>query len=90
MNFSEALDFIHATSWQGSRLGLARIEELMALLGNPQKQLRFIHVAGTNGKGSVCAMLSEILPGQDTRQDFILPPPFRVTSDEGGWRGHFR
>lgn len=61
MNFSEALDFIHATSWQGSRLGLERIGELMELLGNPQKKLRFIHVAGSNGKGSVCAMLSEIL-----------------------------
>ena len=61
MNLSEALDFIHATSWQGSRLGLERIEALMELLGNPQKRLKFIHVAGTNGKGSVCAMLSEIL-----------------------------
>lgn len=61
MNLSEALDFIHATSWQGSRLGLERIGSLMELLGNPQKKLRFIHVAGTNGKGSVCAMLSEIL-----------------------------
>ncbi|WP_369281948.1 folylpolyglutamate synthase/dihydrofolate synthase family protein [Oscillibacter sp. GMB15532] len=61
MNLSQALEFIHATSWQGSRLGLERIEELMELLGNPQKRLKFIHVAGTNGKGSVCAMLSEIL-----------------------------
>ncbi len=61
MNLSQALEFIHATSWQGSRLGLERIEELMDLLGNPQKRLKFIHVAGTNGKGSVCAMLSEIL-----------------------------
>lgn len=61
MNFLEAMEFIHATSWQGSRLGLERIRSLMELLGNPQKKLRFIHVAGTNGKGSVCAMLSEIL-----------------------------
>ncbi len=61
MNLSQALEFIHATSWQGSRLGLERIEELMKRLGNPEKQLKFIHVAGTNGKGSVCAMLSEIL-----------------------------
>lgn len=61
MNFAEVMDFIQAASWQGSRLGLERIQKLMALLGDPQKQLRFIHVAGTNGKGSVCAMLSEIL-----------------------------
>jgi len=79
MNFSEALDFIHATSWQGSRLGLARIEELMALLGNPQKQLRFIHVAGTNGKGSVCAMLSEILARAGyTTGLYTSPHLFRV------------
>lgn len=61
MNLTEALAFIHATSWQGSRLGLKRIETLMGLLGNPQKQTKFIHVAGTNGKGSVCAMVSAIL-----------------------------
>ncbi len=79
MNFSEALDFIHATSWQGSRLGLARIEELMTLLGNPQKQLRFIHVAGTNGKGSVCAMLSEILARAGyTTGLYTSPHLFRV------------
>lgn len=79
MNFSEALDFIHATSWQGSRLGLARIEELMTLLGNPQKQLRFIHVTGTNGKGSVCAMLSEILARAGyTTGLYTSPHLFRV------------
>lgn len=61
MNLTEALAFIHATSWQDSRLGLKRIETLMGLLGNPQKQTKFIHVAGTNGKGSVCAMVSAIL-----------------------------
>lgn len=61
MNLTEALAFIHATSWQGSRLGLERIETLMGLLGDPQKQTKFIHVAGTNGKGSVCAMVSAIL-----------------------------
>lgn len=79
MNLSEALDFIHATSWQGSRLGLERIEELMELLGNPQKQLRFIHVAGTNGKGSVCAMLSEILTRAGYRTGLYTSPHlFRI------------
>ncbi len=46
---------------QGSWLGLERMNELLRLLGDPHKELRFIHVAGTNGKGSVCVMLSSIL-----------------------------
>lgn len=54
-------EFLHATSWQGSRLGLERMEELMALLGHPEKNMRFIHVTGTNGKGSVAVMLASIL-----------------------------
>ena len=42
-------------------LGLERIEELLAQLGNPQDTLRFVHVAGTNGKGSTCPFVSSIL-----------------------------
>ncbi|HCI21785.1 MAG TPA: bifunctional folylpolyglutamate synthase/dihydrofolate synthase, partial [Clostridiales bacterium] len=51
MELNEALAFIHATDWKGSRLGLERMRELMHRLGNPQDSLKFIHVAGTNGKG---------------------------------------
>ncbi len=47
--------------WTGSRLGLSRMAELLERLGRPQDDLRFVHVAGTNGKGSVCAYLSRIL-----------------------------
>jgi len=61
MGIEEALAFIHATSWMGSKLGLERMHELMTKLGNPQNELRVIHVAGSNGKGSACAILSSIL-----------------------------
>ncbi len=61
MNYEEALEFIHSTEWQGSRPGLSRITELMEKLGNPEKDLKFVHVAGTNGKGSFCAMLDSVL-----------------------------
>ncbi len=61
MTYKEALEYIHSVSWQGSRPGLERITELCSLLGNPQNRLRFIHVAGTNGKGSFCSMISQIL-----------------------------
>lgn len=60
MTYKEAMQYIHSVSWRGSRPGLERIRVLCELLGNPQDKLSFIHVAGTNGKGSVCAMLAEI------------------------------
>lgn len=61
MTYQEAIDFIHAADWKGSVLGLERIIELMDILGNPQDTLKFVHVAGTNGKGSTSVMLSTIL-----------------------------
>ena len=60
-SFEDAMAFIHSTSWKGSKLGLSRIAELLELLGNPQKKLKFIHIAGTNGKGSTAAMLAGVL-----------------------------
>ena len=53
--------FIHERVWQGSKPGLARTRELLWKMGNPQERLRFVHVAGTNGKGSVSAMLASVL-----------------------------
>lgn len=61
MTYSESLEYIKKLSQRGSRPGLERIKKLLSLIGDPQKNLRCIHVAGTNGKGSVCAMLSSIL-----------------------------
>ncbi len=57
----DAITFIHNTQKFGSKLGLAGITELLRRLGNPQDDLRFIHIAGTNGKGSVAAMTACIL-----------------------------
>ena len=61
MNYEEALHFIHNTTKFGSKLGLTNIRELLERLGNPHKSLKFIHVAGTNGKGSVTASLACVL-----------------------------
>ena len=61
MTRDEAVEYIEQAGWSATRLGLARTEELLARLGDPQKDLRFIHVAGSNGKGSTCAMLDSIL-----------------------------
>jgi dihydrofolate synthase/folylpolyglutamate synthase len=59
--YPEALDHIFSLSKFGSKLGLERIQRIMAKLGNPEQQLRFVHVAGTKGKGSVCAFTARIL-----------------------------
>jgi len=61
MNYDEALNYIHSISWTFCKPGLERISELCKALGNPEKELKFVHVAGTNGKGSFCSMLSSIL-----------------------------
>ena len=61
MTITEAIDYINAHTWSQWKLGLSRTEELLRLLGAPQKELRFVHVAGSNGKGSTCAMVERIL-----------------------------
>ncbi len=61
MTYDEAVSYIHSVSWRGSRPGLSRITELCRRLGDPQDKLKFVHVAGTNGKGSFCAMLEGVL-----------------------------
>jgi len=61
MTYDEALKYIHGISWTFCKPGLERISELCERLGNPQNDLKFVHVAGTNGKGSFCSMLSSVL-----------------------------
>ncbi len=60
MNCNQAIDYIHSFEKFGIKPGLERISALCELLGNPQNDLKFIHVAGTNGKGSTSTMLSNI------------------------------
>lgn len=61
MTAKEAIEYIHSVSWKGSRPGLERTRELLDRMGDPQKKLQFIHIAGTNGKGSTAAMLASVL-----------------------------
>lgn len=61
MNYDDTLKYIHSVSNFFCKPGLSRIGELCEKIGNPQNELKFIHVAGTNGKGSFCKMLSSIL-----------------------------
>ena len=57
MTYEEALRYYAQIDMMGSHLGLDRMAELLRRLGNPEKQLKFLHVAGTNGKGSTAALL---------------------------------
>ena len=61
MNYLEAIEFIHSIPWANKKLGLDRIRKLLAAMGDPQKHLKFVHVAGTNGKGSICEMTTRVL-----------------------------
>ena len=74
MTYKEALEYIHSVTWMGSRPGLSRITELCEKLNNPQNGLRFVHVAGTNGKGSFSCMLSEILSAAGYRVGLFTSP----------------
>ena len=59
--YSEAINLLTSKGRFHIELGLDRIKSVLELFGNPQDDLKYIHVAGTNGKGSVCAMLASIL-----------------------------
>ena len=61
MEYNDTLKKIHSFERLGMKLGLDRMQKLLGLMGNPEKKLKFIHVAGTNGKGSVCTMLASVM-----------------------------
>ena len=74
MTYQEALEKINSLLVFGSKPGLERVGELMERLGSPEKQLKFVHVAGTNGKGSVCAYLASILQQAGYKTGLFISP----------------
>jgi dihydrofolate synthase / folylpolyglutamate synthase len=74
MTYPEAIQFLYGLRWFGAKFGLANTFKLAALAGDPQNQLRFIHVAGTNGKGSTCAMLESIYRAAGLRVGLFTSP----------------
>ena len=81
MNYNEALEYIHSINWTFCKPGLERTKELCKRLGNPEKSLKFIHVAGTNGKGSFCAMLSSVLKETGIRVGTYTSPYVKVFNE---------
>lgn len=74
MNYTECLNYIHSLMRFGSRPGLERISDLLHRLGDPQEKLNIIHVAGTNGKGSTCTFLSNILRASGKKTGLYISP----------------
>ena len=66
--------WINTPRWQASRLGLSRMVDLLERLGRPQDELRFVHVAGTNGKGSVCAYVASVLQAAGYKVGLFTSP----------------
>lgn len=77
MTYEEALEYIHGVSWTFCKPGLERISELCERLGNPEKKLKFVHVAGTNGKGSFCSMLDSVLRAAGYKVGLYTSPYIR-------------
>lgn len=82
MTGQEAAALIHARAWVGQKPGLARIRRLLCRLGDPQKSLKFVHIAGSNGKGSTAAMLSSVLTAAGLKTGLYTSPHL--------WRFHER
>ncbi len=74
MTAQEAIAYIENYTWSTTRLGLGRTKELLQKLGDPQKRLKFVHVAGSNGKGSTCAMLDSVLRAAGYRTGLYTSP----------------
>ena len=74
MTEAEAVSYVENYTWSATRLGLDRTRTLLSKLGDPQKGLKFVHVAGSNGKGSTCAMLESILRAAGYRTGLYISP----------------
>lgn len=74
MNYEQAIAWIHGRLPFGLRPGLARIEALLELVGNPQDKLKLVHIGGTNGKGSTVACLRQLLEAEGLRVGTFTSP----------------
>jgi folylpolyglutamate synthase/dihydrofolate synthase len=74
MTYEEALNKINSLLRFGMKPGLERIRKLLGLLGSPQDGLKFVHVAGTNGKGSTCALIASVLQKSGYRTGLFISP----------------
>ena len=74
MTYTQALDYIRKSLPAGSKPGLERTQALLSAIGNPQRDLKFVHIAGTNGKGSVASMTASILTSSGYKTGLFTSP----------------
>ena len=74
MDYTEAMDYLRNTYKFGSKLGLQRIQKLLELLGDPHKDLKYVHIAGTNGKGSVASFTFSVLKEAGLNVGLFISP----------------
>lgn len=82
MTDKEAIELVHQRAWVGQKPGLDRIRRLLGRLGDPQEKLKFVHIAGSNGKGSTAAMLASVLTAAGLKTGLYTSPHL--------WRFHER
>lgn len=74
MDYSKSIEKVNSLLKFGIRPGLERIQELLERLGNPQDKLKFVHVAGTNGKGTACTLIANVLTASGYRTGLFTSP----------------
>lgn len=89
MNYKEAIDFLNSKINFGSKPGLKRITKLMELVGNPHKNINYIHISGTNGKGSVSFMLASILKKSGYKTGLYISPAIDDVREKIQMNGNF-
>ena len=81
MSIETTLEYIHSVKWVGAKPGLERTNELLSKLGNPEKTLKFVHIAGTNGKGSTASMISSVLRKANLKVGLYTSPYIAVFNE---------
>ena len=89
MDYEKILRYIYSLESPKIKLGLERIQKLLDKIGNPERNLKCIHVAGTNGKGSVCAMLLSILKEAGYKVGLYTSPHLKKFNERIRINGHF-
>lgn len=74
MDWNEAIALLHGANWKHTKIGLERMRDFMHALGDPQEKLRYVHIAGTNGKGSACFMTQSIMTAAGFRTGLYISP----------------
>lgn len=74
MDWNDAIALLHGANWKHTKIGLERMRDFMHALGDPQEKLRYVHIAGTNGKGSACVMTQSILTAAGFRTGLYISP----------------